>query len=161
MDLKFTFTQKPGTADQGLKKTAGHTANTRLGLPGSERQLPFNVNAGGASSELIVRITRNESAMLGVAVSGDGVEYARQSVDLRDAHYQHGALVDPKPIRSALSRVVAELGDKLLTAVQLVEVPVEASAALLEAELVTSDSTISATGQLRTGLPKGTPVKLI
>lgn len=136
MDLKFTFAKTTGTPHD----TAASPAPLSLQ---PLQQL---------STELIVKVTASADKLVGTATGAEGNSYANQEKPLTGA-------ADATAYRSVISRVIAELDEKLASAVTKLQIPAAALQPLLDAEFITPAATTTQLLQLRSGITAGTAVE--
>ena len=135
MELKFTF---QSASDSSARTPQSDGAG-----------LPFNVSP--AASTLAIHLTASDTSVTARAISGDGVEYAR--VD-RPRRPQDD---DFTPLRSALARVMAEVGEPANRSLQALHVSPDVHDTLVSAGAVDTSGTFSSEDlQTRTAIPSGT-----
>lgn len=150
MDLKFTFGgASPDQHDHG-------------GAPSGVSPLPLSakpVSLGPTSTVLDVVLRRADGELVAEALSGDDVTYGRAPVADADAS---DAPTFAKALRSAISRVVAELDSPLSDSVTALvfDLGADNDAALAALGLDASTPVVDAALQRRSGLAMGTPVRL-
>ncbi len=139
MDLKFTFTSPNDHSEQPASP---------LG------KLPIQP-VSSASSELFVELSETGDGIKARAVSGDGVPYGEALRKLREGEALGVAA------RSALARVVAEVGEPLSSAISGVRLSPALHDALLELDAFDpSGSFTSESLQRRAGVSLNTPVEV-
>ncbi|MBO1900878.1 hypothetical protein J4H92_02810 [Leucobacter weissii] len=158
MSLKFTFGgASPEPHDHSDRGADGAPS----GIP-----LPFVGASGGppvsTSSTLELRVTREGGELVCVALSGDGVDYARASKRLRVP----GPSGLAAAARSVIARAGAELPEPLLGAVTAIVLSLDGAESAVLAELNLSidragspPATVDHALQSRTGIAAGTPIR--
>ncbi len=150
MDLKFTFGgASPDQHDHG-------------GAPSGVSPLPLSakpVSLGPTSTVLDVVLRRADGELIAEALSGDGVTYGRAPVT--DAPAAEDAAF-ARALRSALSRVIAELDSPLSESVTalVLDLGDDNAAALAALGLDAAAPVVDAALQRRAGIAMGTPVRL-
>jgi hypothetical protein len=152
MDLKFTFSESQDKS-AAEATSADDTAANGAAAPG--RPLPFAGATTSGSSELFIELEQEHDAIIGRGVSGDDVEYGRTRRPLRDSEPLSTAA------RSALARVIAEIGDPLVRSLTAIRVSKEVHAALTEIEALDDAGTHTTEVLLRrAGIDPGTAVEI-
>ncbi|MBK0418969.1 hypothetical protein JD276_07965 [Leucobacter sp. CSA1] len=168
MDLKFSFGgSEPEHHDHGAA-----SGTTPDGVPPGGIPLPFSTAPASSSGVLELAVRRSGGTLVAEAVSGDGVTYGRSEVRLGGE--DPAALA--AAVRSALSRVVAELGVPLAGSVTALTLDLAAAAHPVVAELgfpthgdpgsakprdPGATAVTDTAFQRRTGIAAGTPVRTV
>lgn len=119
-------------------------------------ELPFSTAPTASSSELYVDLPDSEGELKAIAVSGDGVEYAKATRERRENEEFSTA------VRSVLARVIAELGDPLSSSITEIRVGAQVHLALQSLEAVDESGTQTTTVlERRAGVKSKTPVQLV
>ncbi|MGO1434338.1 MAG: hypothetical protein ACTJFR_04370 [Canibacter sp.] len=130
MDLKFSFSES--------------------------NELPLSQTTTSTSSELFIDVAdANHEELTAVAVSGDGVEYAKSARAVNENDEYATA------VRSVIARVIAELGDPLSQSVTQFRVGTNVHLALQQLNAVDASGTkTTEVLERRAGVIPGTPVEL-
>lgn len=152
MDLKFSFGGASPDHDHGSDHGHGDAP------PGFSLPITSIAPMPSGSSVLEVRATLAASSVIGEALSGDGVSYARAEVPVDEG-------ADPPALaraaRSALSRAVAGLEGPLSESVSAVVLEFGGAEAevLGEFGLPAADAAVDDALQRRIGIAAGTPIR--
>lgn len=164
MDLKFTFAKPAHT----------NTPNSANPQQLGGKPLPFSTNSS-TSSELFLRLeitqTAGKTAVIARAVTGDGHEYAHQAkqltadphpLNIADIAQNTAALKQlASACRSAIARAVAELDEKLTSAITALQLPASAACALTQEGFLSADARTTQSLQLRAGIIAGTLAEVL